>query len=398
MEEQIKILLVLPFYYPHKGGSEKYAEELYTHVMGLHKNVQVDVLCYNSDKVKEYEEYKNFRVYRIPCFTLIKDRFLLPKPISLIVTLAKLKSNHYKFVNTHIRFFDTTWWVWMYAKLIGAKSIFTGHVASHPVHQSKLIEVVGLLIDATIVKFSLNFYDYLTFANEAAREFAIRNFGIKKQTFLVHIGVDTNFFSKENSPVERKIPNTNKVINQNDVLVTYIGRLLFTKGITYLYDAIKTLPAGTNNEIVRLVLAGTGELEQTLSQQIIKDGLQDKVFLTGNLEKNQVRDLLCITDIFVNPSHHNEGLPNTILEAGAVGCFVIATDNGGTKEVIVNRETGLLIPPMDTASLINSLTWAIESTNERTIMANSLRSKVQNNYDWKNSSEYFYSLIKNWRR
>ena len=102
----------MPFFYPHRGGSQKYAEDLYLEMMEKHKDVLVDVLTYNTNKVIAYEKYKGFNIYRVPCINIIPARFVLPNPISLIVTLGRLRKNHYDIVNTHIRFFDPTWWVW----------------------------------------------------------------------------------------------------------------------------------------------------------------------------------------------------------------------------------------------------------------------------------------------
>ena len=62
--DKMRILLVLPFFYPHRGGSQKYAEELFAFIVKNHSNTQVDVLCYNTDKASAFEEYREFRIYR----------------------------------------------------------------------------------------------------------------------------------------------------------------------------------------------------------------------------------------------------------------------------------------------------------------------------------------------
>src|SRR5207249_9979935 len=51
--------------------------------------------------------------------------------------------------------------------------------------------------------------------------------------------------------------------------------------------------------------------------------------------------------VFVHPSRLGEGLPNAVLEAMAAGCPVVATDVGGTREAVVEGETGFLVPPAD---------------------------------------------------
>jgi glycosyltransferase involved in cell wall biosynthesis len=391
--KQTKILLVLPFFYPHRGGSQKYAEEIYAAMMKNHSNVKVDVLCYNTDRVERYEEYRGFRIYRIPCFNIIPTRFALPNPFYLKLMLLKLARNKYDFVNTHIRFFDPTWWLWLYAKFIGAKSIFTGHVAQHPIHQSSLVAFVAKLVDLTLAKVSLKFYDYLTFTNQTAEQFFKDRLGVKKTTHIIYGGVDTQYFSPTPDKTGRIIPKINRSVADDQVLVTFVGRLIWTKGVTYLYEAVKNiLKTETGNKTV-FILAGPGELETSIRESIKKDGYEDRVLVTGNLSYEQVRDLLSISDVFVNPSHHNEGFPNTILEAGSSGAYVIATDNAGTWEVIKDGVTGRLIPQKDVKSLEESIVRAIQNPDERKTIAGNLRKELIKKFDWNIISEQLYHQI-----
>lgn len=393
--QTIKVLLVLPFFYPHRGGSQKYAEELFATIHKNHANVTIDVLCYNTDSVAKYEEYRGFRIYRVSCFNIIPSRFTLANPFSLVWTLMKLSKNKYNFVNTHIRFFDPTWWLWLYAKMIGAKSIFTEHVSSHPVHQSKIVEFVGALADNTLARISLSKYNFITFTNKTAQKDILNMYNLKKPTEVIYGGVDTSFFSPLNKKT-RVIPKINKEISDETIVITFVGRLIWTKGVTYLYDAAKSLCDKYPNLL--FILAGPGELEQKLANFIQQDKLDSKIVLTGNLNYQQVRDLLGISDIFINPSHHNEGFPNTILEAGASGCFVVATDNAGTWEVIRNNETGKLIPQRDTKAITEALSWAVDNADQRRLIAENFRKILVQEFDWKVISEKLYNLLLKWRK
>lgn len=395
MEPPIKILLVLPFFYPHRGGSQKYAEELYAHMIQLHKNIQIDVVCYNTDKVQNFEKYRGFNIYRVDCFNIITARFALPNPFKLIKLLNHLKTNNYAFVNTHIRFFDPTWWLWAYAKVIGAQSIFTGHVATHPVYQHDFVELVAKWVDLTVAKYSLRQYDHVTFTNKTAQEFFSKTLGYKYESSVVYGGVDTNFFVPHPKQ-DRIIPKIKRAVPNDAILITFVGRMIWTKGVTYLLDAAMQILI--HNDKAIFCFAGPGELEEALKQKIAEANLSSNIFMVGNLTYDEVRNLLAISDIFVNPSHHNEGFPNTILEAGSSECFIIATDNAGTWEVIKNKETGILIPQKDTNSILKALEWALEHPHERTKIAQTFRRMLQRNFDWKLIAEQYYNLLVKWQK
>ncbi|OGC50726.1 hypothetical protein A2716_01670 [candidate division WWE3 bacterium RIFCSPHIGHO2_01_FULL_40_23] len=393
INKEMKVLLVLPFFHPHTGGSQKYAEELYTTLMNNHPEVKVDVLCYNSDRAKSFEVYRNMNVYRIPCLTLIPARFLLPEPFHLISLLIKLSKNRYNFIHTHVRFFDPVWWGYVYAKMIKAKSIFTGHVSSHPVHQNKLVELVAKIIDLTIARLSVSRYDYVTFVSQATADFFKSSLHFTKSYILLHNSVHSENFKKQENRNSRVIPKSDATLTSNNILITYAGRLIWTKGVTLLYEAAKEILKNDEFKHTHFAFAGPGELEKELEARIANDELSKKVTLTGSLDYNKVQKLLSVTDIFVNPSHHNEGLPTTILEAGASECFVIATDNGGTREAVINNETGLLIPQKDQNSLYQSIVWAIRNESERMKMASNLKTKIQKEFDWNKTSEKLYNEI-----
>ncbi len=375
-----KILLIMPYFYPHKGGSQKYAEELYVHLIKNFPNkYQVDILCYNTDNAPKRQIYRNLNLIRIPCWQLIPARFALPHPWALISTLIKLAKNNYQFVNSQLIFFDPCWWTWLYARLIGAKSIFTEHVATYPVHQSKLVEIISHLVDQTIGRFSVHRYHLITATNKAAINFLNITLNIKKDIKLIYGGVDTTYFSPPKTKPKK-------------IYITYVGRVIWTKGISLFYDSIKDLlPKIPSN--IHFNIVGGGELEKQLHQQIESDQLSSRITLTGFVPYQKVRQYLRSSTIFVNPSHHNEGFPNTILEAGASQNFVIATDNAGTTEVIKHLKTGYIIPQKDQKALKKALIWAINHPHQRQIIARNLRHLMVNRFDWNIITTQYHQLL-----
>jgi glycosyltransferase involved in cell wall biosynthesis len=127
-------------------------------------------------------------------------------------------------------------------------------------------------------------------------------------------GVDIDFFR----------PASEKISSASLRLVS-VGRLIERKGYGYLVMALKGLCG------VELVLVGDGPLRSDLERMARDHGV--RVDLVGALEHNEVVRHLQRADIFVLPSL-NEGMSNAVLEAMACGLPIIATDTGGSKELI----------------------------------------------------------------
>ena len=92
---------------------------------------------------------------------------------------------------------------------------------------------------------------------------------------------------------------------------------------------------------------------QDLERHAARLGLADRVVFTGF--RLDVPDVLAQLAVSVLPSVTGEGLPNSVLESMAAGLPVVATDSGGTKEAIVDGETGLLVSPGDVTALTRAI-------------------------------------------
>jgi glycosyltransferase involved in cell wall biosynthesis len=126
--------------------------------------------------------------------------------------------------------------------------------------------------------------------------------------------------------------------------LTTVCRLVPWKGVDGIIRAVSGLPD------TRLVVAGDGPLRSELSDLAARLGVAERVLFLGNVSRSQVRALLERTHVFVLNSSY-EGLPHVVLEAMEAGAPVVATDVGGTPEVIATGQTGLLIPYGDPRAL-----------------------------------------------
>lgn len=391
---QIRVLLISPYFFPHIGGSQRYMEELYVHAKTRYPWLHVDVLTYNTDRAPTKQIHRGLTIYRIPCWEVLPGQFTLPHPIALIRMLYTLSQNNYHVVHTHLRFFDSTWWAWIYARIIKATSLFTEHVAGRPVHENSTVELIAKIVDQTLATWSLPRYDIVTVTNRSAQQFLNRTYHLPQPIQLIYGGVDTKYFT----PIQRNrrtIPIMQKKLKSTDIVITFVGRLIWAKGAIKLYRIFRhILPNIQKN--VYLAIAGDGVLASTLRKQINQDNLADRVWFLGALQPKKVKQLLQATDIFIHPSRHNEGFPNVILEAGASSNYVIATDVAGVREIIMPHTTGALIPAGNEDAITHQLIWALRNKLKTRSMGNNLRKLLIKEYDWiEISNSYMRLLISN---
>ena len=119
--------------------------------------------------------------------------------------------------------------------------------------------------------------------------------------------------------------------------VVTVCRLVPWKGVDGLIEALPELPGA------RLMVVGDGPLRAALERLAAERGVAERVVFAGGVSAAGVRALLRQADVFVLNSSY-EGLPHVVLEAMAEGVPVVATDAGGTGELVEHGVTGLLVP------------------------------------------------------
>lgn len=138
-------------------------------------------------------------------------------------------------------------------------------------------------------------------------------------------------------------------------LIVYVGRFVEAKGMNELVAAFGQLAAG--NADLRLVLIGDGVMRDALLEKVASAGLREQVLVPGGLAPEEVARWITASDVLTLPSW-SEGYPNVVVEAVACGRPVVATDVGGTREII-NDANGMLIPPRDIDALRDALREAL---------------------------------------
>ncbi len=172
----------------------------------------------------------------------------------------------------------------------------------------------------------------------------------REQKFkIIHSGVD---IEKYNRPVT-DVAGMKKSLRLPDgsFVVGTVGRLTPIKGHIHLLKAAASILAVRPD--IFFIFVGDGELHDDLLRCATDHGIADNVRFLG--WRSDVAAVLSIVDIFVFPSL-NEGMGKAIVEAMAMGKPVIASNVGGIPDLVIPGENGLLVPPADSAALVEAIT------------------------------------------
>jgi colanic acid/amylovoran biosynthesis glycosyltransferase len=157
-----------------------------------------------------------------------------------------------------------------------------------------------------------------------------------------------------------------------------VARMSPEKGLTFLLEAVKLL--ADQRVDCQLRLAGDGPIRQQLEKCAVDLGIHSRVTFLGFLDEKNIRAELALADAFLLTSYV-EGIPVSAMEAMACGVPVIATNVGGTGELVFNGKTGLLIPPSNPHAVADAIIQLQDNPAQRYAMVKAARQLVGSDYD-----------------
>ncbi|MDE7479063.1 MAG: glycosyltransferase [Lachnospiraceae bacterium] len=193
-----------------------------------------------------------------------------------------------------------------------------------------------------IAKFVFRFADGVVLQTEQARAFFPKS--VRKKSVLLPNPLNAQFLNRE-------------ICKERKDLIVAAGRLDENKNHAMLIHAFAKI--AEEYPTVKMAIYGEGELRAELEALVSEKGLSDRITLPGNV--SDVADRICKARIFTLTSN-TEGMPNSIMEALALGIPVIATDCpcGGPATLIENGVNGLLVPVGDAFALADAFRRILE--------------------------------------
>ena len=340
----MKILQFLPYFPPHIWGVEAFAKERSSAFSEQKKWKLINVVFSpgQPENLTSYEQ-DGYTVMILPAFELISN-FPVPKIRSPTFwsQIQKIKAEKADIIQTHTRFFLSTFLWWLLAKLRKIKRIHIEHGSGFVKGLSLRKTTFARCYDQIFWRLIFRLADSLVAISHGNLPF-IQQFTNKKIS-VIYRGFNL-------PPVLRE-----KKGKPDLILIGFVGRLVKLKGVDLLIEAFAELEQEHRN--LRLQIIWDGEERFYLEKQAEMLGLSDKIsFLWYQSPEKIYSDFLPHIDIFVNPSFQ-EGLPTTVIEALFAQCITVASNVGGTRE-IADGEDFIVVESWSVEALKGGLNQAL---------------------------------------
>lgn len=239
------------------------------------------------------------------------------------------------------------------------------------------------ILDKTANKIMRNGVDVMTAHCTAAKEFMIKEVGVKREIKIIPVGVDTKLFKQMKSKEQH--------LTSGELKILTVARLHKYKGLNYLINAMKTV----HEEIpdARLYILGKGPEERNLGNLVKNLALEDVIeFIKTPIPNHKMPELYAECDVYVQPSIV-EPFGIAVLEAMACGKPVIGTKVGGMIDTIVDGETGFLVNPKDSKELAERIIM-LKDEKPRKKLGKNARERAVKHFDWKEIGLEYQKLLK----
>lgn len=206
-----------------------------------------------------------------------------------------------------------------------------------------------------------------------------------KRGFVIYNGIDDKFFTqKDKKPY---LIRTEFGIDDDTIILTSIANLVPYKDYNTILKALSAVKL--SGIPFHYIAIGEGSERKNINKLIQTFNLNENVSFPGS--RTDIKEILYTSDIFIHSSL-GEGCSNAILEAMAAGLPIIATDTGGTNE-IVNETNGGLFEFQNTEQLANILREMICNKSKRELMAENSKRRAQTEFSTDRMMYNYYNII-----
>ncbi|MFH1353949.1 MAG: glycosyltransferase family 4 protein [bacterium] len=396
----MKLLIFSPYYPPHIGGLQSHAEQFNQHMSKT--GAYITVFTSQLPRSAPTSENKNrVTIIRFPAWEIIPN-YPLPKfwQPAFWLEWQQLKKQRFDIVISRTRFFSTSLFALIYAKWDNIPWLHIEHGSDFVSLANPVTRLTAHIYDYTLGRLILHLADQVVANSKSSADFVKRLSG--RTAAVIYRGVNQDAII--NTAPDQNIKN----IHKNKIIITFIGRLIDGKGVDDLLRALKivstpqTSPAisvlmekhqGLRRRDFHCLIIGDGSKRESLNKLARQLGISKRITFLGQQGFSQSVSILKTSDIFINPSH-TEGLPTSVIEAALCKTAIIATNVGGTPEIVTNNTSAYLVQPKHPSILADRLIDLIQNPAKRQLLSEHAYREVINKFSWPASTAAYNKILK----
>lgn len=333
MENKVRVLYFVDNL--EQGGIQQLILEIAKHIN--RDKVEIEILAFDDGKKYPIEETlkdMNYKIYKINGWI-----YKLSDYIKQAKELDKFFNKHNDYKIVHLHSSSKNYQVLKYAKKYNIP-IRIAHAHNIGFQTNNKLKIFfGNILKKRLVKNTTNFF-------ACSKDAGLWLYGKKiidrNELVIIPNAIDIDKFKFDTE--KRRIMRKKLGIRDNEILIGHVGRFVKQKNHEFLIDIFNELYK--DNSRYKLILIGTGELEDTIKNKVKKLGLVSSVIFTGYQEN--INDYMQAMDLFLFPSLY-EGLSVVLVEAQANGLCCLTSKDRVNKEtdisgnlIYVSLEDGIL--------------------------------------------------------
>ena len=344
---------------PHVGGIERYTINLVKQFVRL--GFKPIVVTTNYDNSDSFSSCDGVDIIRLPIYNVFNNRYPIVKFSKLKrMLMKKLDNYNIESIIVNARFYFTS--------LIGVNYGYKKNIPVYVIeHGSNYVT-----LDNKFVDFFANRYEDILPLYLKKRVTGFYGVSNACGKWLERFSIKAN--GTWYNSIDLNMKNISKK-EHDEINFLYAGRIIKQKGVLNILNCFKKLLSKYDN--IHLYIAGDGlELDDYK-----RDFIDKKIHFLGKLSLEELKGYYSICDVFLYPPLWPEGMPSSILEAGVMGCSVIATNQGGIKEIIKDGKNGIIVSK-DLDSLETAMEKLILDDKLRDKLSKDLYDTVKEKFTW----------------
>lgn len=357
-------------YLPTTGGVERYTYNLARKLIADGHRVLVATSSLKNLPNRETDPY-GIEIYRFPSLPFMNGRLPLIHLNAAFRKQEKLLWSQpidYCIINTY--FYPLSMYAASQVRRRNIPSLIINHGSAWLMTGTKPLEFAGQIYERTAA-WLCRHYCKRFFGVSAAAVQWMNTFSIPAEGIITNaIDPDEVSFNVNRNINWRKILG----LSANSRIISFVGRMIPEKGVDQIIAAMDDICR--SHPDTYLLMAGSGPLFEKYQTARLKN-----TFLLGSQPYTDVLALLNQSDLFCLPSR-SEGFACTVLEAAAMGCPIITTATGGSPQLLIDANHGILLENMDSKTISAACIQALNNSTWRQTASRLASQRLRENYTW----------------